>query len=46
MSENQWDSPDSKDKDMHNGWEREAIEKLAFCSCYRATPCKTLGYIL
>ena len=32
MSENQWDSPDSKDKDMHNGWEREAIEKLAFAA--------------
>ena len=32
MSENQWDTPELTKKDMHEGWEREAIEKLAFAA--------------
>ncbi|GFO77081.1 protease IV [Bathymodiolus platifrons methanotrophic gill symbiont] len=32
MSENQWDEPHSQDKDKNSGWEREAIEKLAFAA--------------
>ncbi|WP_428354325.1 S49 family peptidase [Methyloprofundus sp.] len=30
MSTNQWDESPTPKKDMHEGWEREAIEKLAF----------------
>lgn len=32
MSENKWNEPRSEDSDQHNGWEREAIEKLAFAA--------------
>jgi len=32
VSDNQWDEPQAKDKDLNNGWEREAIEKLAFAA--------------
>ena len=32
MSENQWNESPSQKKDMNDGWEREAIEKLAFAA--------------
>lgn len=32
MSENQWEEPRSQKNQKHNGWEREAIEKLAFAA--------------
>ncbi|GFO71193.1 protease IV [Bathymodiolus japonicus methanotrophic gill symbiont] len=32
MSENQWDTQELSKKDQHDGWEREAIEKLAFAA--------------
>lgn len=32
MSDNKWDEPRSEDSEQHIGWEREAIEKLAFAA--------------
>jgi protease-4 len=32
VSENQWNESPSQKKDMNDGWEREAIEKLAFAA--------------
>ncbi len=32
MSENQWDEPRTQAKNTKDGWEREAIEKLAFAA--------------
>ena len=32
MNENQWDEPPAQKKDMKDGWEREAIEKLVFAA--------------
>ncbi len=32
MSENQWDEPRTQAKNAKDGWEREAIEKLAFAA--------------
>ena len=32
MTENQWDEPRSKENEKNVGWEREAIEKLAFAA--------------
>jgi len=32
VSDNQWNEPSKKDEPMQSGWEREAIEKLAFAA--------------